>query len=1223
MRSATTGVYPKKDELAEYNKLATLFHSNPDKYGDKLIGFCKKASSPAYSKWIGWALLTAETITKDTFVITYNSSSGKRPKWIGYNSFWVFDSHNHYLEWISKIPRDRRVFHEYRFNKPFNFYLDIDGSDQTNVPVELRPGITKRIVSGVRETFKEEYKIWPSMESIVLCDSSDKTKYSVHLVMKDYHVANNIEARYITDKLIERLISAKVYPIKEAKLTLADLIDHHATGKSIGSLRLVGNKKFNSNRVKRIISDHKDEDTFISRATGKLLARKVEDKDYEPDILGSHGFTIYEEDVLDEIDRNIANKLGDYYNMVTRNKYGGGLIASRKRFGLCKLCDKHHHNFGLLIERRGRKFIARCGRKNTYRREEMVEDMVVGTLPYSESHIIADHLNLPHMTGYVDKNIIAPMPNAEIINMEKMPDIDFEDKDTLVIRSPIGSEKTTSLLRYLGNNPDQRVLILSFRISFTKDIEAKIKRAGIEIFSYKKIKSREIDLRNHQRVIIQINSLHRIAMMKKELNWLPHLLVLDESESLLSQFDHSALYPMLCPIKNTYETLMRNSEKVICMDACLGPRTLELIKLTRKNVKYIDNRFKKGADKTYYIVEPYHLTASIIAKLEEGDNVVCCSNMKSFISDLKQRVLDADIGVKDDDIGIYVGESTKKVKDQLDDVNKHWSKFRLLIYTSTIQAGISFNKNHYKYLFGHFTNRSCDFRACFQMLGRVRDISSKKVIVSFAQNCMERYVTWKKEALESYIENRYGDIRRRAIARRAKEEERMKKEWEDLESKFGYSFEDVDTSIGTIDARFDVNTGKYEVLNKDLYFHIKLGNVSEKLYSSNHFVACFIELIKSQGSKFQSIKPIVTSMKGNETSEDPLFMTIEAAIVEVYSKKASRITTKRKREAKKIRMEEKGMTKIEKIRRQKIRAERERKLIKDTILTTEKTEAFVVLPGREVIFIPQVVMEDEKYKFSKSRKKVRDRKAEGVTSAEDITAEVYEGRKLKHPESEEETLENIRFKLVRDYDLESDWIDEEFVKKYDNIRSRIVYSNLKTIGGGGLKESVDKYTIESEDHAFRNQHLALDPTKGKSVILSMATDVLKSCGCDTSLPLHKLDGFTISKSQLEDNLRGTLLSSLKGKEKDMTMLFGMRSDRLLCERNSTFRKMIATVKSILSKAFDINVKTPNGKSRNPIYVFEVLRKFTYKYDRWYPKIDRGICFDMEEDEDIFIDLIKT
>lgn len=149
----------------------------------------------------------------------------------------------------------------------------------------------------------------------------------------------------------------------------------------------------------------------------------------------------------------------------------------------------------------------------------------------------------------------------------------------------MGTGKTKQLANFLVDfvtqNPAASIYILTFRVSFgldlRKKLNAKMQEAGLNVdfANYKTLKDRPID---KQYLLIQIESLNRLISKR----WQCDLLIMDESESIYEQLT-SQLSPKESTNFSIFKTLVRKSNRVICMDAYLSPRTVDLTESFARN----------------------------------------------------------------------------------------------------------------------------------------------------------------------------------------------------------------------------------------------------------------------------------------------------------------------------------------------------------------------------------------------------------------------------------------------------------------------------------------------------------------------------------------------------------------------------------------------------------------------------------------------------------------
>ena len=62
------------------------------------------------------------------------------------------------------------------------------------------------------------------------------------------------------------------------------------------------------------------------------------------------------------------------------------------------------------------------------------------------------------------------------------------------------------------------------------------------------------------------------------------------------------------------------------------------------------------------------------------------------------------------------------------DVNSHWKAYDVVIHTSSVTAGISFEEVHFDNQINVFNTGTCDSGSFFQGSHRVRNISSKQIL---------------------------------------------------------------------------------------------------------------------------------------------------------------------------------------------------------------------------------------------------------------------------------------------------------------------------------------------------------------------------------------------------------------------------------------------------------------------------------------------------------------
>lgn len=336
------------------------------------------------------------------------------------------------------------------------------------------------------------------------------------------------------------------------------------------------------------------------------------------------------------------------------------------------------------------------------------------------------------------------------------------DNDIIFVQASTGLGKTKAVGNYIKTlSGDDQVLAVSFRVALSFNlldafnkiigsdtkhtveqiIEPNVKISKKSMKTTKKIieRTNEFDhyrnskdrITEFNRMIIQVESFHRLATtaVKNDMT-----LVLDESESIISQ-----LYSGLSNHQNdnlkTFIYLVGKAKKIIAIDAYMTVRTINVInyikrfyRATAKTTMY-RNTFKSHQDTQYFLTKERNAwLGALCTRLGSERKCVVAVNSKKDSQIIYNAVKDiVKLPLR---IGVYSSDTSESVKkEHFQDVNNHWDKYDLLIYTPTAGAGISFEKKHYDYLFGFFTNSSCEAEACLQMLARVRNIKHKKAYI--------------------------------------------------------------------------------------------------------------------------------------------------------------------------------------------------------------------------------------------------------------------------------------------------------------------------------------------------------------------------------------------------------------------------------------------------------------------------------------------------------------
>lgn len=331
-----------------------------------------------------------------------------------------------------------------------------------------------------------------------------------------------------------------------------------------------------------------------------------------------------------------------------------------------------------------------------------------------------------------------------IRSMSELPDSAL-NTDVIYIKSPTGSGKTQRMVKWLTDNPEKSCCMVTQRVSLADDLYVHYQKCGFEHYQQCE------DVCDARRLIIQVESLHKLEGAEPF-----DVLMMDESESLILQFASKN-------IKKVNETramvkwLLEYSGQIVCLDAYMSESTVRTVRKFRDNLKNIsgcDNSESISScdnlkdfsncheimfvndtkTETGTVVKILHYYEQMISKimkaLAKKRNVAIAVNSikksKELYKLLTHEANEEYLGRKLN-VGLYNSDHLEEYWGDLKNVNENWVKRDVIIYTSSIETGISFTKHHFDELYAYFTPESTNYISALQMLKRVRNLSCRKM----------------------------------------------------------------------------------------------------------------------------------------------------------------------------------------------------------------------------------------------------------------------------------------------------------------------------------------------------------------------------------------------------------------------------------------------------------------------------------------------------------------
>lgn len=318
----------------------------------------------------------------------------------------------------------------------------------------------------------------------------------------------------------------------------------------------------------------------------------------------------------------------------------------------------------------------------------------------------------------------------------------YNKNDIIYIKSPLGTGKTKIITDIMNKiSKETTILYISCKRSFAGSVMSDI-LCKYGFISYLDCKDNQNSIKDIKRLLISVES-------GKYCDFQYDLVIIDEIETIRTNITSKTNIENK-PIENLdkIHSIMQSSKKIILMDAFLTSSSFDLTRniikynMKKKKLLYIKNEyipkkrhciFKKGKMEDLYDF----LTFNMLKRLKKGCNIVfnCGSN------DLIKNKFMLDDRFKDYKTLIYNKEN--KLDNNIN-VDKEWIKdnVRILIYTPTISAGISFNiKGYYDNLFIYSSNsdRTALIRDFMQSMARVRHFKDDKIYLGVNNNSIIKY----------------------------------------------------------------------------------------------------------------------------------------------------------------------------------------------------------------------------------------------------------------------------------------------------------------------------------------------------------------------------------------------------------------------------------------------------------------------------------------------------
>jgi hypothetical protein len=392
--------------------------------------------------------------------------------------------------------------------------------------------------------------------------------------------------------------------------------------------------------------------------------------------------------------------------------------------------------------------------------------------------------------------------------------INNNDIKTLSIKSPYDTGKTQLLKCILRDYPQfKKVLMVSYRITLTYELESVF-----EEFEFKNYKNGDYKA---PRLINQTESLLRLidnAILTPKYD----LVIIDEVESVLNQFNSHTFKGNAPKSFELLEIICKTAGKIITLDGDIGDRSNNFVDYFGKSINIINvcKPIKNTLNILHGGKQALQQMENLIAKdLDENKKIVVCCMSATYALELKTKILTK---YPEKKILLYLSTTADDEKKNIKNINSLWEDCDILMYTPTIEAGLSFDKeNCFDRLYGYVCSNSCSQRSFYQMMARVRKFKETEMYIYSDLSC------------DTYNGKRwtYTEIEQSSVFKK------------DLALDYTYTYNEEEGAYNIIQHNIMKNKLFREIYNHNL--------LEEKNKNSSVFMQIFIEMGKKKGYKIK------------------------------------------------------------------------------------------------------------------------------------------------------------------------------------------------------------------------------------------------------------------------------------------------------------------------------------------------------------------------------------
>jgi hypothetical protein len=700
-------------------------------------------------------------------------------------SYIGFQTHKQCADYIEKRPRERRTFHEViRGNQRFKMDIDIkfDSADYQNADIKPTEDCITEIRDAIETTFRKLFTKedliygFNAKDLVLVFVSSCSYKISFHIVVSGYYFKNHKQTKFIYEQ-VKKHIRPELHPYLDSTY-----------GKT-QNFRCLTCTKPDENRPFLIPQYGRHvtlEQSFVTYIQNNIFLDLILEEDIRQDEGIITGNTTDIITLLNIIAMD-KNHIGYYarLNLITAIKNTTNDIDIAEEFINMINPDKIHQ----VAEKWSGLNDTRLDYRFIYMKASRVDKSLVdkANLQKPDRFLSVEQLNRiidinkisPHIDledSYITYNsniieiktndnktfYIHPLTgiyenNGKLIHSFNTSVLDynavnckyldiknpvitdiltkfFDIGGILAVKSPLGSGKTRLLCDLFNNDfKNMKILNITCRISLAQDLHRKFDEFGFEIYTNKNIKCSEQD-----KLLLQFDSLRKLLKNKTLIKY--DVIVIDEIVSLLHHMMNDNLRLDIVELYNQLCVLIKNCKYCVMLDGMINDDVIDIIKDFGRPITKLYNIYKNPSPTTIHFEKSKKLMfKQINESLAQNKKIVIISSSIAQTDTIKNNLPDNVIYDLPEDreegylyARVYNGKSGKEITKDLLDVNATWQKLDILIYTSKIGCGVDFDSLYFDEQYVFITGHTSPMPMWCQMLKRVRNLTSNKIVCNIS-----------------------------------------------------------------------------------------------------------------------------------------------------------------------------------------------------------------------------------------------------------------------------------------------------------------------------------------------------------------------------------------------------------------------------------------------------------------------------------------------------------